>query len=141
MIDAREKIDLDASKDLIMIVDDDQISSKLMAIMLKNMGFRTLCVEDGNCLTFSCEFFSSIKAILMDMFMPKMDGYKTTREIRKLFNQRTDVDYVPIIAVTVDTNKEKCLKAGCDLYLLKPISKENLAESLITFGLHSVMKQ
>ncbi len=140
MNDMGEKND-DTSRDLIMIVDDDQISSKLMAIMLKNMGFRTLCVEDGSCLTFSCEYFFSIKAILMDMNMPKMDGYATTREIRKLFRQRTDVDYVPILAVTVDTNKEKCLKAGCDLYLLKPVSVENLAEALRTFGLHPVMKK
>jgi CheY-like chemotaxis protein len=124
-----------ASQPLILIVDDDEISRKLLSYLLKNMGFRTLGVGDGYYLTYSCEYFSNISAILMDMNMPKLDGYKTTKKIRKLCEKKV-VDYLPIIAVTVDENKEKCLKAGCDFYLLKPVGKEMLAEALQTIGLH-----
>jgi CheY-like chemotaxis protein len=128
----------DVSRELILIVDDDEISRTLFSHMLKNMGFRTLCVEDGYYLTYSCEYFSNVSAILMDMNMPKLNGYKATKKIRKLCNKSV-VDYIPIIAVTVDENKDKCLKAGCDLYLLKPVSRELLAQSLQNVGLHPVL--
>jgi CheY-like chemotaxis protein len=122
--------------DTILIVDDDNISRRLLSIMVKNMGYRTLCVEDGFYLTFSCGYFSHINAILMDMNMPKLDGYKTTRKIRDLYKKMKSNEYVPIIAVTVDENKEKCIKAGCDLHLLKPVSNETLTEALKEIGLH-----
>jgi CheY-like chemotaxis protein len=126
---------------VILIVDDNDINRKLMSLMLNNMGFRTLCIEDGYYLTFSCKYFSHINAILMDMNMPKLDGYKTTRKIRKLLKKEKSNDYMPIIAVTVDENKNKCLKAGCDLHLLKPITVEKLSESLRIVGLHPKSKQ
>ncbi len=128
----------DDVRDVVLVVDDDAISRRLMSIMLKNMGFRAIGVEDGDNLIFSCEYFSNVKAILMDMNMPKLDGYKTTRKIRNLFKQKSNTDYIPIIAVTVDENSEKCIKAGCDIHLLKPVGKEALAESLQSVGLNPV---
>jgi CheY-like chemotaxis protein len=124
------------SKETILIVDDDDISRRLLSIMLNNLGFHAICVEDGEYLTFSCGYFSHINAILMDMNMPKLDGYKTTRKIRDLYKKMKSNEYVPIIAVTVDENKDKCIKAGCDLHLLKPVSNETLAEALKEIGLH-----
>jgi CheY-like chemotaxis protein len=124
-----------ASQDLILIVDDDGISRRLLSMMVQNMGFRTLCVEDGYYLTFSIAYFSNVKAILMDMQMPKLDGYQTTRKIRSLFKQSKSIDHLPIIAVTVDDNRAKCIKAGCDLHILKPIDRDILADSLRSIGL------
>jgi CheY-like chemotaxis protein len=120
----------------ILIVDDDDISRRLLSVMLKNMGFHSISVEDGQCVTFSCEYFSHIHAILMDMNMPKLDGYKTTRKIRDLYKKMNCNEYVPIIAVTGEENAEKCLRAGCDLHLLKPVSNESLADALQKVGLH-----
>jgi CheY-like chemotaxis protein len=120
----------------ILIIDDDDISRRILSIMLNNMGFRAISVEDGHYVTFSCEYFSHIKAILMDMNMPKLDGYKTTRKIRDLYKKIKSNDYVPIIAVTGEENAEKCIKAGCDLHLLKPVSNESLADALKKVGLH-----
>lgn len=63
--------------------------------------------------------------ILMDIQMPEMNGYKATEEIRKIDNQKD----IPIIALTAGTivgEKEKCIEAGMNDYIPKPIEKENL---------------
>jgi CheY-like chemotaxis protein len=140
MNDSGKMSDGSEFKDVILIVDDDDISRKLLSIMIRNMGFRTLSVEDGNCLTFSCEYFLNIKAILLDMNMPKLDGYKTAQKIQKLFKHMDPLDIPPIIAVTVDENKDKCLKAGCKGYVKKPIMKEQLAQALEEVGLNPAYK-
>jgi CheY-like chemotaxis protein len=136
MNDANEITDRSELKDVILIVDDDDISRKLLSIMVKNLGFRTLCVEDGQYLTFSCEYFLHIKAILLDMNMPKLDGYKTAQKLKKLFKRMDQLDIPPIVAVTGDDNKEKCLKAGCDGYVKKPIVRDQLAQTLREVGLN-----
>jgi CheY-like chemotaxis protein len=125
----------DSSRDLILIVDDDKISRRLLSILLQNMGFRTLCIEDGYYLTFSCSYFTQIKAILMDMGMPKLDGYTTTKKIRKLLKKGKSTYHMPIFAVTASENGKKCLKAGCDLHIVKPISREMLTQCFQEFGL------
>ena len=125
----------DSIRDLILIVDDDKISSRLLSIMLQNLGFRTLCIEDGYYLTFSCAYFNHIKAIFMDMMMPKLDGYETTKKIRKLLKKEEPTYHIPIIALTVNEDSQKSLQAGCDLHLVKPVSPDTLARSLRSFGL------
>jgi CheY-like chemotaxis protein len=125
----------DGTRDLILIVDDDNISRRLLSIMLQNLGFRTLCIDDGDYLSFSCSYFTHISAIFMDMMMPKLDGYKTTEKIRKLLKKEKYFYHLPIIALTVSEDSRKSLKAGCDLHLVKPVSPDMLADSLRSFGL------
>jgi CheY-like chemotaxis protein len=120
---------------LILIVDDDKISRRLLSIMLQNLGFRTLCIEDGYYLSFSCAYFTHIKAIFMDIAMPKLDGYKTTKKIRALLKKNNLPYHMPIFAITVNKDGKKSLKAGCDLHLVKPVSPEIISQSLRSFGL------
>jgi CheY-like chemotaxis protein len=68
--------------------------------------------------------------ILMDINMPEMDGFATTRAIRQL---RDPVKDIPIIALTADAmqeDKELCLKAGMDNYISKPFNMEELKRVL-----------
>jgi CheY-like chemotaxis protein len=65
----------------------------------------------------------------MDIQMPEMNGYEATEEIRKIDNQKD----TPIIALTAGTivgEKEKCLQAGMNDYIPKPIEKENLKKNI-----------
>ena len=66
----------------------------------------------------------------MDIQMPEMDGFQTTREIR---NSETDGKRIPIIALTANAltgDREKCLSAGMDDYISKPIEPDKLEEIL-----------
>lgn len=75
--------------------------------------------------------FKQIKydLILMDIYMPDMDGIETTQQIRKMENGR----HTPIIALTAFTQRDqkiKCIEAGMDDYLIKPIHTKALIEHL-----------
>jgi CheY-like chemotaxis protein len=118
-------------KFLILLVEDNIINQKVEAGMLSKLGFRTDIASDG---------YKAIKAlenirydlVFMDCQMPEMDGYEATRIIRD--KQSNVIDHnVPIIAMTANVMKgdrEKCLEAGMNDYITKPVSPEILSSSL-----------
>ena len=71
--------------------------------------------------------------IFMDCQMPRMDGYEASRQIRQFEEQRGDGVRIPIIAITANAmqgDREKCLDAGMDDYIAKPVKREALFEML-----------
>ena len=106
----------------VLLAEDDLVSKNMMTIILKKNGFEVSTVENGRdaISAFQNEKFD---LILMDINMPFMDGYTATSLIRA--QERTMEHYTPIIAMTayaLKGDREKCLKAGMDDYLSKPIS-------------------
>jgi CheY-like chemotaxis protein len=129
MIDVQE----DVTRDVVLVVEDDKLTMRLLSVMLQNLGFRVMCVEDGKYLTFSLRYFAQVKAILMDMEMPYLDGYKTTRMIRRML--RGTEMRIPIFAVTASGDVDRSYSAGCDLHLVKPVDRDVLAHSFLSYGL------
>jgi CheY-like chemotaxis protein len=65
--------------------------------------------------------------ILMDMMMPVKDGYQATRELRA---EGIDIPIVAMTAVTLTDDREKCIAAGCDIYISKPLNPARFVEQL-----------
>ncbi|WP_207532902.1 response regulator [Desertivirga arenae] len=110
----------------ILIIDDDPRNIFALKAVLKAKGFTCLTAttaEDG--LELLNEHGDEIGIILMDMMMPDMDGYEAIAVIR----QRDTISQVPIVAVTAQAmvgDREKCLEAGANAYISKPVNVDSL---------------
>lgn len=114
-----------------LVVDDNEVNRKVAAKLLEKLGFQALAV-DGAYRALAETETAHFAVVLMDCQMPDMDGYEATRVIRareaKLHAQRH-----LIIAVTANAMKgdrEKCLAAGMDDYIAKPMKMETLVDTL-----------
>jgi len=115
----------------ILVVEDNSINQRLVMLMLNKFGYRADAVANGKeCL----EALASVPydLVLMDCQMPVMDGYEATQAIRSaaspVLNHR-----IPVIAMTAHALKgdqEKCLAAGMDDYIKKPLVPNILKETI-----------
>ncbi len=108
----------------ILVAEDNPSNQKLITILLQKLGLEVALADDGQIAVQKCSE-ASYDLILMDMQMPNMNGYEATRQLRKQGLS------TPIIAVTANAmmgDEEKCLEAGCDGYISKPIDRSKLAE-------------
>lgn len=115
----------------VLIIDDDSRNIFALSAVLKSKGFRCVTAESAKSGLHELTVNDDIQAILLDMMMPEMDGYQAIAEIRKKFPAST----APIIAVTAQAmggDKEKCLRAGANAYISKPINIDELLSVLKT---------
>ncbi|MBT3257901.1 MAG: response regulator, partial [Deltaproteobacteria bacterium] len=111
----------------ILLVEDYLTNQQVAMRHLNRAGYRVKVAEDGR------QAVDEVKAkpydlILMDIQMPIMDGYGATREIRRL-EARTTRRAVPIIAMTAhafEDHQKRCLDAGMDDFITKPLRREKL---------------
>ena len=112
----------------VLLVEDNDLNQKIVSQMLVNYGFEITVANDGlECLRLLQE--NHFDVILMDMQMPVMDGYETTRMIR----QYEELQHIPVIAMTAHAmagDREKCLVSGCTSYIAKPFKAEELAREI-----------
>ncbi|MBN1456938.1 MAG: response regulator [Sedimentisphaerales bacterium] len=109
------------------LVAEDNISNQtLIKLLLKKAGLEPVLVEDGQAAIDRVQN-EEFDLILMDIQMPVMTGYQATKLIRK------NGYMIPIVALTANAMKEdqaKCMEAGCNDYLSKPINRDKLYEVL-----------
>lgn len=121
--------DLNRGMTRILLAEDNITNQQVAMGLLKKLGLRADAVANGK------EAVEAMKTIpydliLMDIQMPEMDGFEATRCIRKSEKDCLNPD-VPIIAMTAHAmsgHREKCLKAGMNDYVAKPVNPEALAE-------------
>lgn len=107
----------------LLIVEDDDISSELLRIILKDNFRKIIFAGNGIEAIEICKNRPEIDLVLMDINMPKMNGYDATKEIRK-FNK--DLFIIAQTAYGLSGDKEKAIEAGCNDYISKPINKDKL---------------
>jgi hypothetical protein len=111
----------------ILIAEDEETSDLILTIELKKMSKNILHATTGISTVEICRQNPDIDLIMMDIKMPKMDGYEATREIRK-FNK--NVIIIAQTAYALAGDREKAIEAGCNDYISKPI-KMNLLVALV----------
>lgn len=121
----------DPAAPLLLLVEDIPLNQKVAVRMLERLGYRVEVVSSGQaCIERVRQ--QQFEAVLMDWHMPDMDGLETTRCLRSL-EQEQLVSPLPIIAMTANAmvgDREKCLAAGMDDYVAKPIDKAELRSVL-----------
>ncbi len=125
----------------ILLVEDGLDNQRLLALILRKAGMQVTVVNNGKealekvadqqkkCFADGVHT-SPFDVILMDMQMPEMDGYEATWRLREMGYT------APIIALTahaMDHDREKCLGAGCDEYLTKPIHRDTLLSTIARY--------
>ncbi|MHC5937608.1 response regulator [Nostoc sp.] len=113
----------------ILIVDDDLRNIFALTSFLESYQMQVLFAENGRDGIERLEANPEINIVLMDIMMPEMDGYETTRAIR----QQQQFRSLPIIALTAKAmpgDKEKCIEAGASDYITKPVDTEQLLSLL-----------
>ncbi len=116
----------------ILIAEDDAVSSLLLKKNLTDENINTLFAVNGKEAVEMVQQHQEINIVLMDIRMPVMNGFDTTRVIKEL---RPDLPVIVQTAFTSKDEKDKSHEAGCDGYITKPINKVELLE-LITLLLH-----
>ncbi len=116
----------------ILIIDDDSRNIFALKLVLKTKGFFSLSSTDINEAFDLLKSEKNVKVILMDMMMPGIDGYQAIEIIKK----NEELKDIPVIAVTAQAmagDKEKCLNAGADGYVSKPINIDHLLDVIIKY--------
>ena len=120
---------VDAPASLILVAEDNPINQVLVLRMLEKLGHHVELARDGR-EAVAKTAAGHYDAVLMDCQMPELDGYAASRAIRR---REGRTGHVPIIAMTAHSlagDREKCLAAGMDDYISKPMRLADLATTL-----------
>ena len=109
----------------ILLVDDDLRNTFALSKMLKKHGMNVIIADNGQMALEKLDSEKGVELVIMDIMMPVMDGYEAMRAIRAGKQWK----HLPIIALTaraMPEEQEKCMAAGANDYLMKPVDLERL---------------
>jgi signal transduction histidine kinase/FixJ family two-component response regulator len=110
----------------ILLAEDNPVNQKVAAAMLKKRGHRVVIASNGKEALGALDR-ESVDLILMDVQMPEMDGFGATKLLRE--REKANGEHIPIVAMTAHAltgDRERCLAAGMDSYISKPIREADL---------------
>jgi len=118
----------------LLVAEDTPVNRKLVATVLAKRGHRVTTAENGR-QALEAVADEAFDLVLMDVQMPEMDGLEATRAIRE--REKASGGHVPIVALTAHAlkgDRERCLAAGMDGYLAKPIDLDQLVATVEGWG-------
>jgi len=121
---------------LILYVEDNFENKLFVRRVIESMGHEMLEAENGlDSLVMAAEKVPDL--ILMDVNIPGMDGLETTAKMK----QNPRLSHIPVIALTANAmkgDKERCLAAGCDGYMQKPVGVSDLRREITRYSVNKV---
>ena len=119
----------------VLVCEDNSTNQKVISRMLGTLGVKTLSADDGQeAIEILIGRREKIDLVIMDLQMPNMNGYESTRIIRNAFGED-----IPVVAVTANVtveSKEKCFQVGMQGFLAKPLRVEQLVSELDKYFLN-----
>jgi CheY-like chemotaxis protein len=114
----------------VLIAEDNAVNQRLVRHMLERLGCRVDVAANGiEAVEMAAKF--DYDMVFMDCFMPEMDGYQATAELRR--RQGPGAPRLPIVALTANAmveDRQRCLDAGMDDYLSKPVTQDGMYQML-----------
>ncbi|KPU42381.1 sensory/regulatory protein RpfC [Oxobacter pfennigii] len=123
----------DSKASTILIVDDNEINKKVASAFMKNKGYKVLCASNGREALYMLDG-NKVDLILMDIQMPELNGFEATKIIRD--TERYTNAHIPIIAMTayaMSGDRQKCIDAGMDDYISKPLEANELYKKVESY--------
>ena len=117
----------------LLVVEDNPVNQLVITGLLRKLGITPLLCQDGADSLDILQRHPEIELVLMDCEMPGMDGYEATRRLRQREAQE-NLPRLPVIALTahaMDSHKKRCITAGMDDHLAKPVVLDDLAAILL----------
>ena len=128
-------VEMAAAAGRILVVEDSDVNQRVALGLLRKLGYQAAAVSSGAAALEALER-TTYAVVLMDCQMPDLDGYQTTAELRRREVER-DQPRIPVVALTANAlrgDRERCLAAGMDHYLTKPLRLDQLAAALARFS-------
>jgi two-component system sensor histidine kinase/response regulator len=113
----------------VLVAEDNEVNQKVAVRILEKLGYRVEVADNGREALEACER-TRYDAVLMDGQMPGLDGYEATRRIREREGAGTRLPIIAMTASAMKGDRERCLEAGMDDYVSKPVTPEALERVL-----------
>ncbi len=113
----------------ILLAEDSEVNRLIVLRMLEKAGYQVQAVPDGRqAVEVACAGLYDL--ILMDVQMPEMDGFEATAEIHRQLGQQGSPPIIAMTANAMEGDRERCLAAGMDDYISKPVRREDLCRTV-----------
>ena len=119
----------------VLVADDNRVNQNLAVRILTKQGHKPVAVGDGR-KALDAIGHVRFDLVFMDVQMPVIDGLEATRILREMESRQPERGHLPVIAMTAHAMKgdrERCLAAGCDDYLSKPLRSRDLSDAIARF--------